>query len=139
MRGEYPGIPKLTLKWLERGYLLLVSEFLSAAERLLRSIFIKEIPSMSINVRSLSPNWRQENPCGFWSVHICRTAPLSFNFFIARSQSSSLTLAVGFPRKTPVFGSNSQRDNAPLKLIGTFSSIITNTQHLRDIRQQSFH
>jgi len=65
MRGEYPRIPKLTLKRLERGYLLLVSEFLSVIEWLLRSIFIKEIPSMSINVRSLSPYLRQENPCGF--------------------------------------------------------------------------
>jgi len=139
MRGEYPRIPKLTLKRLECGYLLLVSDFLSVVGRLPWSIFTKEIPSMSINVRSLSPYWRQEKPCGFWSVHICKTAPLSFDFFIARPQSSSLTLALGFPRKTPVFGSNSQRDNAPLKLIGTFSSIITNTQHLRDIRQQPFH
>jgi len=135
MRGEYPGFPKLTLKRLERNYLFLVSELLSAAGRLLRSICIKESPSKSINFRPLSPCWREENPCGFWSVHICRTAPLSFDFFIARFQSSSLTLALGFPRKTPVFGSNSQRDNAPLKLVGTFSSIITNTQHLRDIGQ----
>ena len=97
------------------------------------SIFTRDSPSKSTNVRSLPPYCRKENPWGFWSVHIWSTAPLSFVFFIARSQSSSLTRALGFPRKTPVFGSNSQRDNAPLKLVGTFSNIITNTKHLRNI------
>src|SRR5581483_5149329 len=49
------------------------------------------------------------------------------------------TLWVGLPTKTPGCSSISQRVSSPFKLAGGFFKIITSTEHLLNVRQNTIH
>jgi hypothetical protein len=83
------------------------------------------MPSKSTTSRpERCPLLRHTYPCGTRLLQNWSTPP-SRHFSSALSHRRSLILELGFPRKTPVLGSISQRDSSPLKLAGTLSKIIS--------------
>lgn len=95
-------------------------------------------PSRFTNSRSFVLCWRYEKPCVVLADQICSAVP-SGAAVRAFPHNSSRTRALGFPIKTPVLGSMSQRDSAFLKLVGTLSTIITSIKHLGNVRQDAAH